>query len=107
MKTKEEQQEEKRIALSIRIKSLELDGIKTLIFVKPNIFLSVGLGKEGLKSKADELWENVVRLETEKYDLEMRRERQGYDVSSIRALCDSFIAYLNSFKNFKLDKPSV
>ena len=39
------------------------------------------MGKEGLKSKAIELWENVVRLETEKYDLEMRRERQGYDVS--------------------------
>ena len=39
------------------------------------------MGKEGLKSKAAELWENVVRLETEKYDLEMRRERQGYDVS--------------------------
>ena len=45
------------------------------------LFLSIGLGMEGLKSKADELWQNVVRLETEKYDLEMRRERQGYDVS--------------------------
>ena len=71
--------------------------------------MTIGLGKECLKSKADELWENVVRLETEKYDLEMRRERQGYDVSSIMALlCDSFIDYLNySFKNFKLDKRSV
>ena len=34
VKTKEEQQEEKRIALSIRIKSLDLDGIKTAFFVK-------------------------------------------------------------------------
>lgn len=68
VKTKEEQQEEKRIALSIRIKSLDLDG----------------LGKDGLKSKADELWQNVIRLETEKYDLEMRRERQGYDFQELQ-----------------------
>ena len=86
MKTKEEQQEEKRIALSIRIKSLDLDGMvesipaNTFLFILI-LFLSIGLGMEGLKSKADELWQNVVRLETEKYDLEMRRERQGYDVS--------------------------
>ena len=40
------------------------------------------LGVEGLKSKAVELWENIVRLETEKYDLEERQKRQGYDVSS-------------------------
>ena len=80
MKTKEEQQEEKRIALSIRIKSIDLDGMVETIYIL-NLFLPIGLGIEGLKSKADELWQNVVRLETEKYDLEMRRERQGYDVS--------------------------
>ena len=40
------------------------------------------LGVEGLKSRAVELWENIVRLETEKYDLEERQKRQGYDVSS-------------------------
>ena len=28
-----------------------------------------------------ELWENIVRLETEKYDLEERQNRQHYDVS--------------------------
>merc|ERR1712066_573061 len=38
----------------------------------------------GLKSKADELWQNVIRLETEKYDLEMRRERQGYDFQELQ-----------------------
>ena len=87
MKTKEEQQEEKRIALSIRIKSLDLDGmVKSCLshcqYISFNLFLLIiGLGMEGLKSKAEELWQNVVRLETEKYDLEMRRERQGYDVS--------------------------
>ena len=39
------------------------------------------LGKDSLKSKATELWENVIRLETEKYDLEERQKRQHYDVS--------------------------
>ena len=34
-----------------------------------------------LKSKANELWELIVRLETEKYDLEERQKRQDYDVS--------------------------
>jgi hypothetical protein len=34
-----------------------------------------------LKSKASELWELIVRLETEKYDLEERQKRQDYDVS--------------------------
>ena len=65
VKTKEEQIEEKRIALSIRVKPLDLDG----------------LGKAGLKEKAEELWQNLIRLETEKYDLEDRQKRQGYDVS--------------------------
>ena len=67
VKTKEEQIEEKRIALSIRVKPLDLDG----------------LGKAGLKEKAEELWQNLIRLETEKYDLEDRQKRQGYDVSLI------------------------
>ncbi len=34
-----------------------------------------------LKAKANELWELIVRLETEKYDLEERQKRQDYDVS--------------------------
>jgi hypothetical protein len=38
-----------------------------------------------LKSKASELWELIVRLETEKYDLEERQKRQDYDVSYMRA----------------------
>ena len=40
----------------------------------------IDLGKDGLKAKADELWEIIVRLETEKFDLEERQRRQGYDV---------------------------
>ena len=35
-----------------------------------------------LKQKASELWELIIRLETEKYDLEERQRRQDYDVSS-------------------------
>ena len=36
-----------------------------------------------LRSKANELWETIVRLETEKYDLEERQKRQDYDVSNV------------------------
>jgi troponin T len=64
-KTKEQLEEEKKISLSIRIKPLELDGMDS----------------DGLKEKATELWEVIVRLETEKYDLEERQKRQDYDVS--------------------------
>lgn len=58
-------EEEKRISLSIRIKPLKLDG----------------LGGEQLRQKAQELWDCIVKLETEKYDLEERQKRQDYDVS--------------------------
>ena len=64
IKTKEQQEEDKKIALSIRVKPMDVSE----------------LGMEGLKSKTRELWENIVRLETEKYDLEERQRRQGYDV---------------------------
>ena len=36
---------------------------------------------EDLKSKAKELWDQIVKLETERYDLEERTRRQDYDVS--------------------------
>lgn len=65
-KTKEQLEEEKRISLSIRIKPLDIDG----------------LGAEKLRTKATELWEAIVKLETEKYDLEERQKRQEYDVSA-------------------------
>ena len=63
-KTKEQLEEEKRISLSIRIKPLDLDGMDS----------------DSLQSKANELWDTIVRLETEKYDLEERQKRQDYDV---------------------------
>merc|ERR1740128_796262 len=37
-----------------------------------------------LKSKASELWETIVRLETEKYDLEERQRRQDYDLKELK-----------------------
>merc|ERR1712080_139008 len=66
-KTKE-QLEEKKISLSIRIKPLELDGMDT----------------ESLKETAKELWDTIVRLETEKYDLEERQKRQDYDLKELK-----------------------
>ena len=64
IKTKEQQEEDKKIALSIRVKPMDV----------------ADLGLEGLKTKTRELWENIIRLETEKYDLEERQRRQRYDV---------------------------
>ena len=65
-KTKEQLEEEKRISLSIRIKPLDVDD----------------MGSDELRTKAGDLWDTIVRLETEKYDLEERQKRQDYDVSS-------------------------
>merc|ERR1712102_173724 len=67
-KTKEQLEEEKKISLSIRIKPLELDGMDS----------------DGLKSTANELWDPIVRLETEKYDLEERQRRQDYDLKELK-----------------------
>lgn len=63
-KTKEQLEEEKKISLSIRIKPLDIDNMTIA----------------ALKTKAAELWETIVKLETEKYDLEERQKRQDYDV---------------------------
>jgi troponin T len=64
-KTKEQIEEEKRISLSFRIKPLNIEGFSI----------------QKLQSKARELWDTIVKLETEKYDLEERQKRQDYDVS--------------------------
>ena len=68
-KTKEQLEEEKRISLSIRIKPLDVDAMDS----------------DQLRSKAAELWDTIVRLETEKYDLEERQKRQDYDVSMLQS----------------------
>merc|ERR1711862_246138 len=67
-KTKEQLEEEKRISLSIRIKPLDVDAMDT----------------DELQAKAKELWETIVRLETEKYDLEERQKRQDYDLKEFK-----------------------
>merc|ERR1711978_95512 len=63
-KTKEQLEEEKKISLSIRIKPLDVDAMDS----------------DQLGAKAKELWDTIVRLETEKYDLEERQKRQDYDL---------------------------
>lgn len=69
-KTKEQLEEEKKISLSIRIKPLAIEGLSV----------------DKLRQKAVELWECIIKLETEKYDLEERQKRQDYDVSTFKNL---------------------
>ena len=66
-KTKEQLAEDKEIALSFRIKPLEIEG----------------LGVNKLRDRAQALWDQIVQLESDKYDLEERQKRQDYDVSDI------------------------
>jgi len=66
-KTKEQLQEDKNIALSFRIKPLEIEGLTV----------------DKLKEKAKEMWEIIIKLETEKYDLEERQKRQEYDLKEL------------------------
>ncbi len=65
MKTKEQLAEEKKISMEIRIKPLKVDG----------------KSEDDLRKLGAELWEKLVALETEKYDLEERQKRQIYDVT--------------------------
>lgn len=67
-KTKEQLEEEKKISLTFRLKPLAIDG----------------LGENVLRQKAQELWEAIVKLETEKYDLEERQKRQDYDLKELK-----------------------
>merc|ERR1712113_1263032 len=67
-KTKEQLEEEKKISLSIRIRPLELDGMDI----------------DSLKEKGKELWEQIFKLETEKYDLEEKVKRQDYDLKELK-----------------------
>merc|ERR1711923_220438 len=67
-KTKEQLEEEKKIALSIRIKPLELEAMDS----------------DELKSKAEELFKIIVQLETDKYDYEQRRVTQDYELKELK-----------------------
>merc|ERR1739842_17829 len=54
-KTKEQLAEEKRVALAVRVAPLV--GLEEM-------------NQSGLQDKASEFWKRIVKLETEKYDLE-------------------------------------
>merc|ERR1719350_987253 len=67
-KTKEQLEEEKKIALSIRIKPLQLDAMDT----------------DDLKAKATELFNIVIQLETDKYDYEQKKVQQERDLMELK-----------------------
>lgn len=67
MKTKEQLAEDKKIALSVRIKPLKIDGLA---------------GAE-LKKMVNELWDTIISLESDKYDLEEERKRQEYHLKEL------------------------
>merc|ERR1712115_227949 len=67
-KTKEQLEEEKKLALSIRIKPLDLDSMDS----------------DELKDKATELFNIVIALETDKYDYEQRRITQDYELNELK-----------------------
>ncbi|CAL8133267.1 unnamed protein product [Orchesella dallaii] len=66
--TKEEYEAMKEAALSVIIKPMEIGGLR----------------KERLKRRAQEMWDKVAQLETERYDLEERRARQEYDYKELK-----------------------
>ena len=90
-KTKEQLEEEKKISLSIRIKPLDLDA----------------MDHDQLQGKAGELWETIVRLETEKYDLEERQKRQDYDVSTLPPHPHFLHREMNNLVNWKTQRSDL
>merc|ERR1712029_460921 len=67
-KTKEQLEEEKKIALSIRIKPLDLESMDS----------------DDLKAKAEELFKVIVQMETDKYDYEQRKVTQALDLKELK-----------------------
>eukprot|EP00914_Ancora_sagittata_P027189 GHVO01053247.1.p1 GENE.GHVO01053247.1~~GHVO01053247.1.p1 ORF type:complete len:348 (+),score=104.09 GHVO01053247.1:127-1170(+) len=67
-KSKEQQEQEKRAILSQRIKPVNMDELNSA---------------DKLKEKAKELHNQLVRLESEKYDLEKRFKAQQYDMMEL------------------------
>merc|ERR1712243_187676 len=67
-KTKEQLEEEKRIALSIRIKPLDLEAMDS----------------DELKAKAQELFNIVIALETDKYDYEQKKINQERELQELK-----------------------
>lgn len=68
MKTKEQLMEDKRIAMKYRLKPLNVnEGMKT----------------NELRKIVNELWANIVQLESDKYDLEEEQRRQEYHLKEL------------------------
>jgi len=67
-KTKEQLEEEKKIALSIRIKPLDLEAMDS----------------DDMKNKAEELFKVIVQMETDKYDYEQRKVTQELDLKELK-----------------------
>jgi troponin T len=67
-KSKEQQEQEKRAILAQRIKPVNMDELNSA---------------DKLKEKAKELHNQIVRLESEKYDLEKRFKTQQYDMMEL------------------------
>merc|ERR1712037_150659 len=67
-KTKEQLEEEKSIALSIRVKPLNLDAMDS----------------DELKEKASEIYNICVQLEPDKYDLTEKLKTQDYEMMELK-----------------------
>merc|ERR1719319_1416609 len=67
-KSKEQVEEEMKISLSIRIKPLSLDEMDS----------------DELKNKANQIWNTIVELETDKYDYEQRHLDQDYEFKELK-----------------------
>lgn len=68
MKTKEQQAEDKRIAMKYRLKPLNI---------------SEDLRTAEIKRIVNDLWSNIVQLESDKYDLEEEQRRQEYHLKEL------------------------
>merc|ERR1712066_1054880 len=66
-KSKEQVEEEMKISLSIRIKPLQLDAMDS----------------DELRNKANQIWNTIVALETDKYDYEQRHMNQDYEFKEL------------------------
>merc|ERR1711915_422443 len=67
-KSKEQVEEEMKISLSIRIKPLNLDEMDS----------------DELRSKANQIWNTIVVLETDEYDYEQRQLDQDYEFKELK-----------------------
>ena len=67
-KTKEQLEEEKKMALSIRIKPLDLEQMDS----------------DELKSKVEDLFKIIIQLETDKYDYQQRKVTQELDLKELK-----------------------